>query len=372
MSASPSTSRRSKHRSGPAGRGAEAAGAPSLLNEWTACGRLDRPPHESCYLELPDSFGRRFSIFVDTEEEFDWSKPHRREQRSTRAVESLPIIHRRLRSYGSRPVYLVDHPIATDQRCVATLREYLEKGECAVGAQLHPWVNPPFDEELSVRNSFPGNLPVATERAKLEQLTETIEDAFGRRPIVYRAGRYGVGPNSASLLKEAGYKIDVSVRALYDYSKEGGPDFTRVRPFPYRIGDGDLVEVPLTAAYVGALRGSGNRFFRASGRVPPLRGVLARTRLLGRVALTPEGMPLREAREAVERLLDDGVRLFSISFHSPSLEPGHTPYVRSEADLENFYVWWDGMMDFLARRGIAPASIDDILEATAAASPRCR
>jgi hypothetical protein len=372
MSVSPSTSRRSKHPSGPAGRGAEAARTPNLLNEWTACGRLDRPPHESCYLELPDSFGRRFSIFVDTEEEFDWSKPHSRQQRSTRTVESLPIIHRRLRSYGSRPVYLVDHPIATDQRCVATLREYLENGECAVGAQLHPWVNPPFDEELSVRNSFPGNLPVAIERAKLEQLTETIENAFGRRPIVYRAGRYGVGPNSASLLKEAGYKIDVSVRALYDYSEEGGPDFTRVRPFPYRIGDGDLVEVPLTAAYVGALRGSGNRFFRASGRVPPLRGLLARTRLLGRVALTPEGMPLREAREAVERLLDDGVRLFSISFHSPSLEPGHTPYVRSEADLENFYGWWDGMMDFFARRGIAPASIDEVLEAVASARAHCR
>ena len=203
-------------------------------------------------------------------------------------------------------------------------------------------------------------------------MTETIEKSFGRRPIVYRAGRYGVGPNSAGLLRDAGYKIDVSVRALYDYSAEGGPDFTRVRPIPYRIGDGDLVEVPLTAAYVGVLRGWGNGLFRVTGRLPHLRGVLARTRLLSRVALTPEGMPLREARESVERLIDDGVRLFSISFHSPSLEPGHTPYVRSDADLENFYGWWDGMMDFFARRGIAPASIGQVLEAVAGARSRCR
>jgi hypothetical protein len=366
MSASHSTSRRSRRRNGRAGREAEAG--PSLLNERAACGRLDRPPHESCYLELPEAFGRRFAIFVDTEEEFDWSKPFSRDAGSTRSLESLPIIHRRLRSYGSEPVYLVDHPIASDPRCVATLRQYLENGECAVGAQLHPWVNPPFDEALSIRNTFAGNLPVALERAKLKRLTETIEEAFGRRPIVYRAGRYGVGPNTAALLNEAGYRIDVSVRALYDHSAEGGPDFTQIRPVPYRIGDGNLVEVPLTAAYVGALRNAG--LFRGAGRIPRLRGLLARTRLLGRVALTPEGMPLREVLEAVERLLDDGVRLFSISFHSPSLEPGHTPYVRSEADLDRFYEWWDGIMDFFARRGIAPASLNEVLEATAAARPR--
>jgi hypothetical protein len=372
MTASPSTSRRSKPPSDRAGRGAEGHAGPNLLNEWAACGRLDRPPHPGCYLELPESFGRRFSIFVDTEEEFDWAKPHSRQERSTRTMEALPNIHRRLRSYGSAPIYLVDHPVATDQRCVATLREYLEKGECAIGAQLHPWVNPPFDEALNVRNSFPGNLPVATERAKIERLTETIEDAFGRRPIVYRAGRYGVGPNTASLLRDAGYRLDVSVRALFDYTIEAGPDFTSVRPLPYRIGDGALVELPLTATYVGRLRRWGNRLFPVSGRLLSMRGLLARTGLLGRVALTPEGMPLREVLEAMQLMIDDGVQLFSISFHSPSLEPGHTPYVRSEADLETFYRWWDGVMDFFVRRGIAPASLDEILEATAAARSRCR
>ncbi len=317
---------------------------------------------------MPESFGRRFSIFVDTEEEFDWTKPHSRQERSTKALESLPVIHRRLRSYGVQPVYLVDHPIATDARCVATLREYLENGECEVGTQLHPWVNPPFDEELSVHNSFPGNLPPGTERAKLQRLTDAIENGFGRRPIVYRAGRYGVGPNTASLLKEAGYKVDVSVRSLYDYSDDGGPDFSRTRPYPYYVGDGELLEIPLTAGFVGGLRRYGGSLFGASGRVPRLRGLLSRAGLLGRVALTPEGMPLSEVREAVERLIgDDDLRLFSISFHSPSVEPGNTPYVRSEEDLDRFYGWWDGMFDFFARRGIAPASVGEVLDAAASA-----
>jgi hypothetical protein len=332
-------------------------------------GRLDRPPRPSDYLRLPDSFGRRVAIFVDTEEEFDWTKPPSRAERSTSAAESLPIVHRRLRSYGVAPVYLVDHPIATDPRCVATLREFQERGECLVGTQLHPWVNPPFEEEETAVNSFPGNLPPALERAKLVRLTDVIENAFGRRPLVYRAGRYGVGPHTAGLLQELGYQADVSVRALFDYSGEGGPDFSRVRPYPYRIAGTELVEVPLTAAYVGALGERGAGLYRAAGKLEPVRGVLARAGLVNRVALTPEGMPLAEVKEAVERLLDDGVQLFSISFHSPSVEPGHTPYVRDQADLATFYAWWDGVFDLFAKRGVAPASMDEVLAATRSGSP---
>ncbi len=340
---------------------------PGLLNEHAGCGRLDCPPRPRCYIDLPESFGCRFAIFVDTEEEFDWTRPPTRDQHGTRAAESLPKTHERMAAAGVRPVYLIDYPIASDRRCVATLRDYLERGECTVGTQLHPWVNPPFEEELTRANSFAGNLPPALEGAKLLRLTETIENGFGRRPTVYRAGRYGVGPNTARLLVEAGYEADVSVRPLHDYSDEGGPDFSAVEPRPYWLGDRALLEVPLTATYVGALRRIGRGLYRAAGGVPRARGLLARTRLLSRVALTPEGIPLRAAIAAADRLLDDGLRLFSISFHSPSVEPGHTPYVRDEADLARFHGWWDGMFDFFARRGVAPAGFDEILAAARAA-----
>ena len=330
--------------------------------------RLDRPPPRAAYFNLPQCFGRRFAVFVDTEEEFDWTRPPTRDQHGTRAGESLPKIQARLAAAGVKPVYLVDHPIATDPRCVATLRDFLERGECTVGSQLHPWVNPPFEEELTRANSFAGNLPVELERAKLLHLTNTIEQAFGRRPIVYRAGRYGVGPNTARLLVEAGYQADVSVRPLHDYSNEGGPDFSAVEPRPYRLMDGRLLEIPLTAAYTGRLRHMGNKLYPAAARAGRAAGLLSRTNLLNRVSMTPEGMPLAEAVDAADRLLEDGLTLFSISFHSPSVEPGHTPYVRDEADLARFHAWWDGMLDFFARRGVEPASFDDILTATQASA----
>lgn len=334
-----------------------------LLNEWAGCGRLDQAPLERCYIDLPERFGRRFTIFCDTEEEFDWGAPRSRDNRSTTHMRAMPDMQERFRRRGVKPVYLVDHPIATDPASVAMLSGWMERGECAIGTQLHPWVNPPHDEEVITFNSFAGNLPPALERAKINDLTDTIESAFGRRPDVYRAGRYGVGPNTARLLEEAGYSADVSVRALFDYSDEGGPDFSKVEPRPFRIGDDALVELPLSAAYVGALRSRGRGLYRAAARLPRGQGVLARTGLLNRVPLTPEGVPLGEALAAAKALLDDGLRWFSLSFHSPSVEPGHTPFVRTAEDLRGFHAWWEGMLDFFAANGVEPASIEETIAA---------
>lgn len=323
-------------------------------------GRLDRAPAAAAKLVLPPDFGRRFLVFVDTEEEFDWSAPRSRDATSTRALAALPIAHRRLREFGIVPTYLVDHPVATAPAAIELFRPLLAAGECALGAQLHPWVNPPHDEPLTAANSYVGNLPRALEAAKLARLTQAISDNFGRRPEVYRAGRYGVGPNSAALLEAAGYRIDCSVRAHFDYSDDGGPDFTDRDAAPHWAGPrGALLELPLTAGFVGPARRLGARLHRFGA----LRGPLARTGLLGRVALTPEGIPVAEALALLRQLLDDGLRLFSISFHSPSIEPGHTPYVRDAADLKRFYAWWDGVIELLAREGVAPASAADALAA---------
>ena len=328
--------------------------------------RLDRPPPEDRYIDLPESFGRRFTIFSDTEEEFDWSKPRSRDNRSTTHMRAMPELHALFRRHGVKLVHLVDHPIATDPASVEMLGGWLEAGECSIGTQLHAWVNPPFDEEVTTYNSFVGNLPKELERAKLQNLTEEIERAFGARPVVYRSGRYGVGPNTAELLSDLGYRADLSVRALFGYREEGGPDFTRVKPLPFRVGEGGLVALPLSAAYVGALRSYGRSLFAAAARLPKGQGILSRARLLNRVPLTPEGVPLAEAIDAVRALLDDGVRWLSLSFHSPSVEPGHTPFVRTQADLDAFFGWWEGMFDFLEREGVRPASIEETIEAAAA------
>ncbi len=325
-------------------------------------------PSPSLYLDLPESFGRRVIVTVDTEEEFDWTQPRRRDATSVHAVKALPEAHVRLRSFGLKPAYLVDYPVATTPESVEVLKSAVDAGEATVGAQLHPWVNPPFDEPVDTLHSFPGNLPRCTELAKLSRLTQAIVDNLDVQPIIYRAGRYGIGPNTEALLDELGYRIDASVRPLFDYEDEGGPSFEYARSAPYWTGpEHRILEVPLTTTFVGGLRKVGEPLFRLGGRFQALRGLLARARLLNRVALTPEGIPLDEALTALRLLLDDGTRLFSISFHSPSVEPGHTPYVRDAADLKRFYAWFDGVLNFLAKAGVAPASVEEVLAAAEAA-----
>ena len=325
-------------------------------------------PRPQDIVRFPASFGRRFIVCVDTEEEFDWSMPKRRDATSVSAIRALPVAQERMRAAGVQPAYLMDYPVASSAESVAIIGRFFADGQCTIGAQLHPWVSPPFEEALAVRNSFPGNLPKALEHAKLSLLTEKLAEGFGVRPIVYRAGRYGVGPNTPVILEALGYRIDCSVRPLFDYAHEDGPTFWSAPARPYWISPArHLLEIPLTSVFVGGLRGLGGRLFRASGFVPPVRAALARTGLLNRVTLTPEGMPLDETIAGLKLLLAEGAQFFSIAFHSPSVEPGHTPFVRDQADLARMYAWFDGVFDFLARNGVAPTTPEAVYEAARAA-----
>jgi hypothetical protein len=324
-------------------------------------------PERRDFVRFSAAFGRRFLVTVDTEEEFDWERPFARAEHSLDAVPRLARFQQFCEGYQVPPVYLVDYPVATDPRAAEVLRPGLVAGRAEIGVQLHPWVNPPHDEEVGVRNSFAGNLPAELERAKFRELHEAISANFGVPPRIYRAGRYGVGPNTAAILAEAGIAIDSSVRALFDYSAEGGPNFRDHPLVPWGIDRGaGLMELPLTTVYWGMLRKQGRMIHPALWRVPRLRGALARLGLLERIPLTPEGVASDEALKAIDIALDDGLRILNFSFHSPSLRPGHTPYVRDEADLNRFYEWWRTVFEYLRRRGVEPASVAQITAASQA------
>ena len=322
--------------------------------------RLPRPD-AAALVRWPASFGTRFTVFCDVEEEFDWRAPLDRAERSTRAMAAFPGAHRRFADLGIGLACMVDHPIATDPAAVDILSRALNDGRSTIGTQLHPWVNPPHEEPVTSANSYAGNLPRTLEAAKLDALTAAIARAFGRPPRAYRAGRYGIGPATLSLLAERGYRLDSSVRAGYDYSADGGPDFTAVGNAAYRTGG--LVELPLTTVFTGPLRGRGASLHKVLGRVPHGRGLFARTGLLNRVALTPEDMPLDEALAALDVAIGAGERLVTFSFHSPSLAPGNTPYVRDADDLARFHGWWIAVAARLARLGVTYASLDEIIAA---------
>ncbi|WP_323810331.1 polysaccharide deacetylase family protein [Sphingobium baderi] len=336
-------------------------------------GNLLLPPRPEDMISLDPDFGTRFMLFVDTEEEFDWTAPFSRTGHSVSALGGLARGQAYFAAAGIRPIYVTDYPVLDNDRAAAMMGQWVHDKVADIGAHLHPWVNPPHVEVVSEANSYAGFLPAAVEQAKLEALSQRIADRFGQRPIAYRAGRYGLGPNSARLLEEIGFIVDSSVRSRFDYSAQHGPDFRGLPQHPYWAGPGrTLIELPLSTAFVGLLRSGGERLYRASQAVAPLAGALARGGLLSRVPLTPEGVPSAAAVTAIDALLDEGAPVLNFSFHSPTLEPGHTPYVRDAEDMDGFYRWWDIVLDHLARRGVRPAHLAEFVQSVSQNGRACK
>lgn len=317
-------------------------------------------PPRDCPVDLSDLGSPRFVLTVDTEEEFDWGAPFSRSGFGLGHVRAIPRFQAMCEERGVVPSYLIDYPIASNRDWIELLGGYAADSRAEIGIQLHPWVSPPFSEAVSQHNSYACNLPADLEREKLTTLCETIVANMGVQPDSYRAGRYGAGPSTPDILTDLGVAIDTSVRARFDYRSHHGPDYSRHPVNPYWIKDGQLLELPLTTIFAGALRGIGDLLFGSVFASQSSRSLLARTAMLERIALTPEGIPAAKAIEAIDLALEQGLQILNLSFHSPSLEPGHTPYVRNESDLIAFYDWLESILTHLQHRGVRPTSMAEI------------
>jgi hypothetical protein len=277
-------------------------------------------------------------VVVDTEAEFDWAKPFARELTSVSAMDDIERGQAVFDGFGLRPIYVVDYPIATQARGFARLRAIMERGGCDIGAHLHPWTTPPFEEPLTERNSYPGNLDPALEARKLGSLMQAIEANFGVAPAFYKAGRYGFGPHTAKTLAQHGICVDLSVLPGADLRRHGGPDFRALKPVLYRIGGTGLLSLPMTRSEVGlvpslAVMGNAIQALPGGGLLR-LNSVLSRLRLADTITLTPEGVTTDEQKRLMRVLLKRGCRRFVLHYHSPSLSPGNTPYARDRTGAE--------------------------------------
>ena len=304
-------------------------------------------------------------VVVDTEAEFDWSKPFSPDLTQVTAIAAQAGMQAEFDERGLRPVYVVDYPVATQVEAYAPLRAILERGGCEIGAHHHPWTTPPVEEAPTPANSYPCSLPPALEARKLATLVVAIRQNFGIDPVFYKAGRYGLGAATPGLLAAHGIRVDFSVLPGADLRARGGPDFSRFAPVPYEIDGMGVLSLPMSRAALGVFSRVGpgvldNPALRASR----LGAVLSRARLLEAVTLTPEGVTAAEQIRLIEALLRRGRRLFVLHYHSPSLMPGHTPYVRTAADAREFRDRVAAVLaHFLDRVGGLPGNPRDLLPA---------
>lgn len=321
-------------------------------------------------IALPAETRPILSVVIHTEEEFDWDQAHAREEIGVEHMRHIDRAQTVFDAFGIVPNYVIDYPIASQPLGYETLRRYQEDGRALIGAHLHPWVSPPLTEALTRAHTYPGNLPRELEYEKLRILTETIETNLGQRPRTYLAGRYGNGPHSAAILEQLGYEVDISVAPPIDYSADGGPDYSGYTAAPFWFGrERPLLALPGAGCYAGWLKGAGTPFYRLLTH-PALRwarlpAITSRLRAFERIRLSPEDYTLPEMQRMTRSMLDDGQRIFVFSFHSPSVHPGYTPYVRDEAGLKQFldktrgYFEW--FMGELGGRNMTPLQIRELL-----------
>jgi hypothetical protein len=314
-------------------------------------------------------------IIVDTEEEFDWRAPLSRANTSVRAMRRVHTLQEVFATRGFVPTYVVDFPVASQAEGYGPLAELARDGRARIGAHLHPWVNPPFTEALAAGNSFGCALGEALETEKIRVLRACIANAFGFEPRVYKAGRYGFGPTTAAALELLGFDVDVSVNPRMDFSAEGGPSFEAFPPTPFFFGrQRRLLELPCTTDYTGVAGAAAPGLHRLIRRGPLDRlhvpGVLARLGVVNKIMLSPETATLREMKTLTRTLLRRGVRTFSMTMHSPSAQPGCTPYVRTNDALERFLGRTGAYLDFfLGELGGIASTPEDFLDSLTAIPP---
>ncbi len=296
-------------------------------------------------VETPPAWRPQLLVVIDTEAAFEWDKGTYTDIGDTAPTRALTQGLDVFRRHGIRPTLVVDQPVATNADSAAVIRALAAEG-CEIGAHLHPWSSPPTVEPRDEWHSFSGNLGPPLERAKLAALTEHVAALIGRAPLIFKAGRYGLSANTVAAIAGLGYRIDCSICPAYDYSRIGGPDFTRfsARPGWFLGSSAPILSLPTTAGRMGWLsrfaEGSTLSHQRRIGRLA------ARLNALYPVRLSPEGVSLKEMRRLTRQLHARGIRVFTLSLHSPSLSPGYTPYARTQAERDALVARIDAYLEW--------------------------
>lgn len=299
-------------------------------------------------------------VSIDTEED-NW---YRSRQRVT--CDNIVELRRQAAFFdrlGVRPTYFTTYHVAIDPRSADVMREVAgTRGEIA--AHLHPWNTPPLTEAFVPRNSMLKNLPAELQGAKLETLTATLEQVFAGRPRAFRAGRYGLGRDTVAALQRTGYEVDSSVTPFLSWEEfDDGPTFVGAPLDVYRLAPdrdvnepaehGTVIEVPLSCGFSRAPFTVWGRVRRALDATAVRRlhlvGLAARTGLCKRIVLSPELASAGDMLTLSRRLLESGIRHLHLSWHSPSLRPGLSPFTATRAEVDRLYASVESYLDGLSR-----------------------
>lgn len=287
-----------------------------------------------------------FILTVDAEEEWDWSSGLPQPPYSTENIRRIPEFQNRCSAAGLVPTYFVDSAVLEVEENRKILTEHFNRGECDIGAQLHPWCTEPVQEPLSEHHSHSINLDTKLVNEKLRTLTEQMTRAFGVHPFSFRCGRWGMNGVVLKMLAQLGYSVDSSVRPYYQTEHFSYRDAPNKPYWPLfddicRPGDQRIVmEIPVADGFsrpnFEKLAYWHDQLDRSPFRNLRVLGVLARLNLLRRIVMTPEVTSASDLCRCIDMQIQRGNPVITLFMHSSDLLPGATEYATDEAGVERF------------------------------------
>jgi hypothetical protein len=269
--------------------------------------------------------------------------------------------------HRARPTYLVTTEVMNDEASVEALAR---AKDCELGTHLHgdhvaPAARAP-DPAGQTSWDFTCCYPAELERGKLETITDQYRDRFGRKPLSYRAGRYGASGRTARYLAELGYRAETSVTPGIEWINENDAshrlDFRHAPRIPYRPSAHDLAregslpiwEIPVTILEHPALWNRGFHIAqRALGR--PVQSYP----LWLRPSTTSRAWLWWMVREVMRR---PGPKVFNIMFHSMEVVAGASPYNPNGAATARILRRLDYLLGLLASHGATFFTLAELAE----------
>ena len=277
-------------------------------------------------------------ITIDTEVDADIHWKKKCPPCYSSVLEGIPQLLRPIwDKYDVHPVYFVSPEIVYNDECCKVLKKEVSKG-AIIGAHLHGEYIEPDSKWGKEMGDVPfpcSEYDTDTERQKILNLTNLIEEKIGVRPVWYRAARFGADIDTIGILRELGYKYDSSVTPNINWKSKGGPDHSISGITPYVISDnyykGDkvidinnnsdgIIELPVTIL---------GRRWGFLGKMLPENWLFYRW-------LRPTHMTYLEMKHIINRL--SARNNLVMMFHSMEIMVGKTPYVRWKW-MQKYYLY---------------------------------
>ena len=281
----------------------------------------------------------KLAVTIDVEEEGLFSNRYDPHDVPVENVPALTRLDPIFREWGIRPTLLCTYAVIAQERHQDLLLNLREKWGGEIGAHLHHWNTPPF-EERTYRQPVPSELmgiPLLT--AKFESLLSCMSQ-MRIAPSSFRMGRFNLGPKMFSVIEKAGLTVDSSIAPMRRYY--GGPDHLAAATDPYfpdplaplRSGNSDILEAPVTIIPVIPRLGEVFQAIPAENALADKISWVAAN--LASLPVQPMWTGLKRLKAAASIHRSRGGKVLTIFFHSSELMPGGCPEHKTQKDVDSF------------------------------------